>query len=556
MRTDCLTAIVVGIGQYDWDELRRLPKAVSDALRFVDWLIDRKVDHEQIQLFLSPQNWSDPIVRDWLEKTAWRGHRRSATHTELKAFFDLALPEVASENVLLFWGGHGFVDAHNRQWLFTADACAKAPYCLPVEDIVHSLARKLAVRKETVCIVDACAELYQVTDDRPLHAPVPLARNADSVAHVHHVGAYAAAPGFSSSGSFAERVLERIAKLDRGAEPDFAAILSEIVKQAASNGGERPRIELIAGQERKVVPASKLPLPGAVAAVDQVALGNSTLYRLYVQSLPQAADAQDASVSPAAALRHLSELHPRKPGAPSPLAEFMVRLAAECANTKVDDWINQNVTPQARTQLEQVLAKEGAADQEVYARLFIEILPEQRMVRWFLQAPDPTRFSPVHEFVDDGAGAQAWLPTLLTRIVDQVATMPILGNARIAIGLLLHHRLLAAGLEATPVVVRGGLRDRHIPLFHRYPVLLHWQGRATPRVLGATPEVEEWEKLLKLLELQLAGTGAAAIKWLDAVAQSNDTARLAAMAAGHLRDERSDVVCIGLPFPPAACRFT
>lgn len=553
MRTEHLTAIVVGIGHYAWDELRRLPKPVSDALRFVDWLLEREVKMEQIRLFLSPQSWEDKPVREWIDAKGWSGHRGNATGGALKEFFDLALPDVASPDMLLFWGGHGFVDAANGQWLFTADACAKAPYCLAVADIVHALARKLEARRETVCIVDACAELYQVTDDRPPYAPIPLARNADAVAHVRHVGGYAAAPGLTSSGIFAERVLDAVTGLADGPALDFASMLTEVVRQArADPGAEYPHMELVTPHGSEVFPASAaLPLPSALAAVAQVALADSALYRLYVLSLPQAADAKDASVTPAAALRHLSDLHPRSLDMPSPLVEFMVRLAAEHRSEPVDAWLARYADPQARRELEGVLKKKGIADGEAYARLFIEILPEQRMVRWFLQSPDPSKYSAVHELVDDRRGAEPWLSTLLTQVVDQVAAMPVLEKAPIAVGLLLHHTLLAAGLEATPIHVRGGIRDTHVPLFERYPVLLHWHRRAAPRAgaFGATPEVEEWERLLKLLKPQLTGTGAAALQWLDSVAHSSDTGRLAAVAAGRLRDERSDVVCIGLPFP-------
>jgi hypothetical protein len=551
-----LTAIVVGINHYEFKDLRGLSTPVSDALRFVDWLIAHNVARSGIKLFLSPKSWADPEVAEWVAKQEWTGEKCEATLSGLTGFFNKELLVCNPKTVIVFWGGHGFVDDNNRRYMYVADASEREPYCVGVDDLLRSLARHDLNRLvQRVCIVDACAELYTALPQKRRLAKIPLAVDTDSISYANYIGGYAAAPGRKASGAFSTAILDKLGKTPIGEWPDFASVLTDIANDPGplGLGKERPQFELITSAGWKTIPSTEdLPLYSALEAVKKTSLTEGQLYLLYARSLPQAADAIAPALKHEATLRHLHELPPRSPGETRPLAEFMMRLEREAPLSAVKDWISVYASAQWQAQFAHVLEKESAAKSDDYARLFIEVDTEQQKVRWYVQNPEPAKYSSVQELTWNEGAAEQSLPSLLAKIVEEVERMPVAGTNPIAIGLLLDRKSLASGIEAIPIQVREeGFDDVSMPLFHRYPVLLHWERRVRFKAgaSGGGQPILGWRKLLEALKQQLTVSTTAAIKWMPPIEKHGDAVRFVSEAANHLSGGSSVEICIGFPYP-------
>jgi len=547
-----LTAIVVGIDHYGFRG-RRLHTPVEDALRFVDWLIGRSdVSRDGIKLFLSPESWGETAVAEWIVRQEWKGGCRNATNNDLSEFINTELPDLNPKTVLIFWGGHGFVDDENRHFMYTSNASEGKPHCIGVDDLVHSLARDCFDQlAQKVCIVDACAAPYPHDPESVRYLATPLASPVSRISHAAYIGACSASPGFTSTGLFAKALLNKLEDDTTGAWPDFAQVLTDIVDNAAPLGlaKQRPRLKLITTGKERTLSFEDPRLDDALAAIQQVAITDAQVYRLYVRSLTLSADAVTPPVGLAVVLKLLHDLNPSMPGGPDPMSEFMMRAGREFPDAAIQAWIHKHLTPQFRAQIGATLDKEDGDQSAVYARLFIEIDDKQHRVRWHVQHPDPMRFSAVSECPWNPAIAEPSLSSVLTDIIRRVEAMAIAGTHRIVIGLLLPHNLLGEGIETTLVTVDDALDEESMPLLQRFPVLLHWQRRAAGGTYMGSPSLREWRTLLGSLEQQLNGTTTAAIKWLPGIAEHGDAKRFAGDAANHLTDSKSVEVCIGVPHP-------
>ena len=115
-------ALVVAIEKYkagsEWD----LNGPANDALKFANWLLERDVKPENIQLFLSPLDVNVAVLEKAKAKElspfpADRNHIDSAIRSKLTSESN------RGDLLYVFWGGHGVVtkiDATTRR-LFFAD---------------------------------------------------------------------------------------------------------------------------------------------------------------------------------------------------------------------------------------------------------------------------------------------------------------------------------------------------------------------------------------------------------------------------------------------------
>jgi hypothetical protein len=545
-----LIAIVVGIDHYSLGPFFRLSTPAKDALRFVDCLLERHVPMDRIKLFLSEESWREESVREWIAARGWTGGELVANRIDITDLVNVQLVDADPDAILLFWGGHGFVNRAGRQQVFTADAHERAPYSVAIDDIVTSLRRNALGRlRQITCLVDACAIAYSIYGLSEKSVPIGLTIPENPNLHVTHVGGYAASSGKQANGRFSQVLLQRLTQAPATEWPDFATILTEIADQGAL-GAAAPRFELIAGRERRVVESpATLPLSSAKEAVARTGVQDTLVYRLYTRSLPQSADALAWPLAPEKALDDLNDHHPRHPGAPGPLFEFMMRLEHEFKHEALTAWIDRYVTVQQQEQLTRVLEKGDRASD--YARLFIEIDRKLNQVRWFVQSPDPAQSTAVHEVEWNGDISPQSMGPLLTSIVQQAQALPVALTHPIAISLLLQWDLLTSGIENTPIQLGEDFDGPATPLIQHYPVMLHWLDRARWqwRSYGHKQSIQRWRELLRHLESQLAGDGAAAIKWVDTGVRESDAPQHAAGAAAHLRNDYSAEVCIALPYP-------
>lgn len=550
-----LVALVVGIDHYQLGDAYHLPRPSCYALDFVDWLTHHNVPMSRIGLFLAKQSWADSNVQDWLQRQKHEVEHRDATREAIANFLDDELVVLDPQLVVVFWGGHGFIDDNQRQLVFTADAHKNAPHCMSIDDIVNSLNRDhLTKLIQHVCMIDACARPYHDYGEEIPHVRQSLAGSSRPAQRAEQIGCYAASPGYASFGKFSELLLKKLTTEAKSTWPDFSILLQELVEHPdlRSLGSTRPRIEVKVPGKAKTIHASMSPqLEQAIRTISQLEnIQNTQLYRLYVRCLPQSADALPPAAGHVTNLEHLEDLYPRHPGYPGPLEEFMVRLHAEASSAALERWIDAHISVQARNEINLMLERECANAATLHARLFIEINPVEQHLRWYVQSPNFAEYSAARELAWAPPIATA-LPALLTHIVEDVEKQAMIGAFPLAVSLLLPHTHLTSNIEAALIKVQDDLGETSMPLLKRYPVLLHWlQRRLQPgNTARPSPPIESWLKLLTALSQQLSSNGTAAVKWLSPVNKDGEAAGFAGLAAIHLHDSQSVEVCIGLPYP-------
>jgi hypothetical protein len=156
-------ALVVGIEKYkagsEWD----LNGPAKDALKFANWLLDRGVKPENIQLFLSPLNENAGVLEDAKAKGL---SPIPADRDQIDPAIRYKLTSEGNQGDLLhvFWGGHGIVtktDATTRR-LFFADTDKINRWNLNFDSLVEALntfAYNSGFIQQNFWI-DACANAY------------------------------------------------------------------------------------------------------------------------------------------------------------------------------------------------------------------------------------------------------------------------------------------------------------------------------------------------------------------------------------------------------------
>ena len=156
-------ALVVGIEKYkagsEWD----LNGPANDALKFANWLLERDVKPENIQLFLSPLDVNMEVLEKAKAKglspfPADRNHIDSAIRSKLTSEGN------CGDLLYVFWGGHGVVtkiDATTRR-LFFADTDNINKWNLNFDSLVQALSTfaHSSGFKQQNFVIDACANTY------------------------------------------------------------------------------------------------------------------------------------------------------------------------------------------------------------------------------------------------------------------------------------------------------------------------------------------------------------------------------------------------------------
>jgi Caspase domain len=163
INTENVYALVVGIEKYKGGSGWDLNGPAKDALKFANWLLDRRVKPEHIQLFLSPLDANAGVLEDAKAKglnpfPADRYHIDSAIRSKLTSEGN------RGDLLHVFWGGHGFITktgATTRR-LFFADTDNISKWNLDFNSLVEALntfAQGSGFRQQ-IFWIDACANTH------------------------------------------------------------------------------------------------------------------------------------------------------------------------------------------------------------------------------------------------------------------------------------------------------------------------------------------------------------------------------------------------------------
>lgn len=149
-------ALVVGVEKYKepiWD----FAGPANDAIRFVNWLLERKVPENNIRLFLSPLKEPEPSIK--VNSSTIRSEPASDNVIK-EAILDWFCTTEASMSYF-FWSGHGFItnlDGHQKRWLLFEDTVSKSMRCLEFSNLIEVMRTNLFKKIERqVFFIDACA---------------------------------------------------------------------------------------------------------------------------------------------------------------------------------------------------------------------------------------------------------------------------------------------------------------------------------------------------------------------------------------------------------------
>jgi tetratricopeptide (TPR) repeat protein len=159
-------ALVVAIEKYTG--IPSLPGLVKDAIKFVDWLLNRQVPPENIFLFLSPidQNSQNQLVQELKRKhNDVQLEIQIAEKDKIKDTIGKKIQQPISEgrDLYVFWSGHGFTTGSNStRCLFCSDATEDSPNNLNISSLLNALnhSRGLHGFSHQIYYIDACAVNY------------------------------------------------------------------------------------------------------------------------------------------------------------------------------------------------------------------------------------------------------------------------------------------------------------------------------------------------------------------------------------------------------------
>jgi hypothetical protein len=216
-------AIVVGIEYYDENDWF-LPGPATEAMRYVLWLLSKKIPPGNIRAFVSaPSDRVSAIAALGVEV-------RDARRDEIYDYITKGLVTKDGDLLLFFWGGHGVVTGNNDRRLYYANASRQVKINLDLTSLLVMLRSSLTNRLRTqIFVVDACANHYEFT-----HAPVSLPSEAFPTGKpvaAEQVVLLAAKLGELASneggGAFSRYVLDSIEKHRGSGWPDFEKIALE-----------------------------------------------------------------------------------------------------------------------------------------------------------------------------------------------------------------------------------------------------------------------------------------------------------------------------------------
>ncbi|RQP22189.1 caspase family protein [Piscinibacter terrae] len=558
-------ALVVGIDHYEYGEDWRLHGPAADALRCVEWLIDRGVPKENIALFLSTESWKDAGVMQWVANRQWP-QERAATRDDIVRFVDKELLTRApdAEALFMFWGGHGVIDDYDRSnYLYTEDAAEGRPYCISAPDLMGALhGSRFEHFAEQVLVVDACANKFSDTGEAARPAVGNFARTSVNN-DIRQVQMFAASPGNLASndtqretGRFADALFRALKAGEVPGWPDFEQAFDDSLSDVDASELLRTQQPFMVmewpGKARRRagrVPVRSRTVEELLKLVNKVSPAPALLYRLYLRSLPDASRSI-GHVAIEKWLRDLEDKRPREDNFPSPLVEFGERLAREAKSAEIASWVDTATrdNASARQALRSALDAE-AQGQRPRATLFIEVDAQtQAELRWWIHAPDPAHCSALQSVAVD-LSLRSDVATRLGAITAEAER--VVGHRYdLMVGMIVPEKLLLAELESLKVAFEeDGLPGKPTPLNRRYPVILHWHRRARAGQDAAGKPINAWRQAVTALAPRFEAGGGADVIWLEA--PDDEETDASAIAAAKLLRAGGTGICVGLGHPAA-----
>src|SRR6266566_5781091 len=165
-------ALVVGIEKYDAGPEWNLNGPVNDALKFVQWLLNRGVPSENVFLFLSP------LEKNNAQLAQMPVAARPPTFSNIYTTITVTLRQCQGDVLYIFWGGHGILTLEESQRLCCANATEDTRQNLDFTSLLASLRSTYFAAQSSsysrfplqICFVDAC-RLYERSRDTTLSLP-------------------------------------------------------------------------------------------------------------------------------------------------------------------------------------------------------------------------------------------------------------------------------------------------------------------------------------------------------------------------------------------------
>ncbi|HSI56923.1 MAG TPA: hypothetical protein VLA16_05160, partial [Ideonella sp.] len=376
-------ALVVGIDHYAYGTPWRLAGPADDALRCVDWLLDRGMEAKHIALFLARASWEqDPAVAVWSAAHPAVA-RFEAGRDLISAFVDKTLPKMGGSGLIVYWGGHGVIDDQlpRRNYLYTEDAGDGLPYCVCVQDLMAALqGERFAHLAQQVAIFDACANPFSDSGETGRAAPASFAQPGATDNGIQQTQMFAASLGTRASnltelksGLFSNALFQKLKMHAAPGWPDFVqafhAALDDVAALKLKLQAPYLVIDVPGGGEFKLgkPPGASAQVEQLLSLVDDTGVSPAVVYRLYLRSLADSTRRLETRTI-AELLKDLANLPPRAADYPGPLVEFAERLARELRARPVHHqalaaWVSAATrdAQNARTALQLALDTEAGA---------------------------------------------------------------------------------------------------------------------------------------------------------------------------------------------------
>lgn len=205
-------AVMVGIENHAGDEAWSLDGPALDACRMAAHLRDRGVPAENIWLHAAPLPKNLAVMRDIAGLLTVRPGARQAIRESLTT----GLQQSSSDLLMIFWGGHGFVDRANERRLLWAEATGQDKQNFVLSSLLRFMRTRLyGGHPRQLAIVDACAD-FERQQDWMFSPPSEEFPSGDEEMGIEQEILFAAAEGFAArnddqrqTGLFSELILER-----------------------------------------------------------------------------------------------------------------------------------------------------------------------------------------------------------------------------------------------------------------------------------------------------------------------------------------------------------
>jgi hypothetical protein len=221
-------AVVVGIEEYLVPGWAPLDGPASDAVRFVRFLIKRRVPPANIYLFLSPLEKNRALTGDLPVLAA------PAVRDSIYPTISQTLQKVTGDLLYFFWGGHGVSDAQKRRYLFYGDATKAFKANLQIDSLLEAFeTTQYSGLSRQVCIVDACANFEEELDfdntipREPFVMGKPRAPDHQFVIFASRRGQTAKNFAAEQTGALSREVL-RLLEFDHALLPDMPRLAEQV----------------------------------------------------------------------------------------------------------------------------------------------------------------------------------------------------------------------------------------------------------------------------------------------------------------------------------------